>query len=347
MTVSRDVLLTVYARNIPRLCSSLMKDGAFMKKHTDRFTLLALSFLMLSLILAACQSSSATSHLNCLTALTRTGDTPVPAACHKRLLVFSKTVGYRHASIPAGKIALQEMAAQHGFSIVFSEDSSIFTTANLAHYDAVIFLMTTGEIFDMSQEAAFQQYIESGGGFVGIHSASDTMYNWPWYGRLVGSFNNVFNKHSTIQPAVLHVEDPNTPSTDMLPVYWWRTDEWYNFAINPRPTVHVLLTVDERTYTGGIMGPDHPISWYQAFDGGRSWYTAMGHTVETYTEPLFRTYLWGGILYAVGLWPGSATAAAPFVVKFQQFPINQLDAIDIRHGTKTITSSQFGGGNTL
>lgn len=301
-----------------------------MKKRWRVFSMFIVSLVLLSLTLIACQSSTATSTVDCLTALTRTGDTAIPAACRKRLLVFSKTAGYRHVSIPAGKNALKELADQHGFAIDFSEDSNVFTTTNLARYDAVIFLMTTGEIFDTSQEAAFRQYIESGGGFVGIHSASDTMYSWPWYGGLVGSFNNVFNKHSSIQPAVLHVEDPHTPSTDMLPSYWRRTDEWYNFAINPRPTVHVLLTVDERTYTGGIMGPDHPISWYQAYDGGRSWYTAMGHTAETYDEPLFRAYLWGGILYAVGLWPRSAVAAGQLMVNRYRSLIKPLNVADMR-----------------
>ena len=302
-----------------------------MKKREYGFSLLALCFMLLPVILVACQSSTATSTVNCLTALTRTGDSAIPAVCHKRLLVFSKTAAYRHASIPAGKIALQELAAQHDFAIDFSEDSNVFTTANLARYDAVVFLMTSGEIFDTSQEAAFRRYIESGGGFVGIHSASDTMYSWPWYGGLVGSFNNIVNKHSSIQPAVLHVEDPHTPSTDMLPSYWRRTDEWYNFVINPRPAVHVLLTVDERTYTGGIMGADHPISWYQAYDGGRSWYTAMGHTVETYSEPLFRAYLWGGILYSVGLWPHSVTSAGKLEVSRSLALIALLNVADTRH----------------
>jgi type 1 glutamine amidotransferase len=309
-----------------------MKEGDLMKQCRYRFSTLVLGFLLLSLMLVACRSQpqSATPAANCLRVLTGASDTSIPPACHKRLLVFSKTAGYRHASIPAGKIALQALASQHGFSIDFSEDSSVFTTANLARYNAVIFLMTTGEIFNASQEAAFQHYIESGGGFVGIHSASDTMYNWPWYGGLVGAFNDVFNKHSTIQPAVVHVEDPDTPSTDMLPIYWQRTDEWYNFAVNPRPYVHVLLTVDERTYTGGIMGPDHPISWYHAYDGGRSWYTAMGHTTETYYEPLFRAYLWGGILYAVGLWPRSATTSShPATALFSSL-INPLKIIDVR-----------------
>jgi type 1 glutamine amidotransferase len=218
----------------------------------------------------------------------------------RRLLVFSKTAAFRHASIKDGKIALQKLADEHNFVIDFSEDSTVFTDANLAHYGAVIFLMTTGEIFNDSQQAAFERYIRAGGGYVGIHSASDTEYNWPWYGQLLGAFNNVAHKHSSILQTTIHVVDRTHPSTVMLPSLWMRTDEWYNFATNPRGKVHVLMTLDESTYIGGTMGADHPISWWHNFDGGRSWYTAMGHTSESYYEPLFLAYLWGGITYAVG-----------------------------------------------
>ncbi len=230
---------------------------------------------------------------------------PALPICHKRILVFSKTAAFRHASIADGKQVLKKLADAHGFAIDFSEDANVFSDSNLARYNAVVFLMTTGEIFNDSQQIAFQHYIEAGGGFVGIHSASDTEYDWPWYGGLVGAYNNVSNKHSSVQPATVHVEDSTTPSTNMLPALWMRTDEWYNFAVNPRSKVHVLLTVDEKTYKGGIMGTDHPLAWYHAYDGGRAWYTAMGHTSESYHEPLFQQHLWGGILYAVGLWQKS------------------------------------------
>lgn len=224
-----------------------------------------------------------------------------PYACLKRLLVFSKTAAFRHASIADGKIALQQLATEHGFGIDFTEDASVFTSSHLERYSAVVFLLTTGEVFDNDQEqAAFQHYIESGGGYVGIHSASDTEYDWAWYGGLVGSFNNVAHKHSSILQTTVHVEDSKTPSTSMLPKLWVRTDEWYHFAINPRPNVHILLTVDESTYRGGTMGADHPIAWYHRYDGGRAWYTSMGHTSESYHEPLFLAHIWGGILYAVG-----------------------------------------------
>jgi len=221
-------------------------------------------------------------------------------SCSRRLLVFSKTGGFRHASIKDGKIALQKLASEHNFGVDFTEDASVFSDVNLAHYDAVIFLMTTGNILDDNQKAAFERYIRAGGGFVGVHSASDTEYAWSWYGGLVGAYFDRIHGHSKVMQATIHVTDRTHPSTMMLPAIWKRTDEWYNFASNPRGRVNVLMTIDERTYKGGTMGVDHPIAWYHEYDGGRAWYTALGHTSESYYEPLFLDHLWGGIIYAAG-----------------------------------------------
>ncbi len=220
------------------------------------------------------------------------------SVCLGKLLVFSKTGGFRHQSIPAAKAALRQLAAEHNFAADFTEDATIFTGANLAQYNAVIFLLTTGEILNAAQQAAFERYIRAGGGYIGIHSASDTGYNWPWYGGLVGAYFDRVHGHSAVVQATVHVVDSTHPSTSMLPHLWVRTDEWYNFASNPSGRVHVLLTVDEKTYTGGVMGAHHPIAWYHTYDGGRAWYTAMGHTSESYSEPLFLAHLWGGIIYA-------------------------------------------------
>jgi uncharacterized protein len=220
--------------------------------------------------------------------------------CSRRLLVFSKTGGFRHASIKDGKIALQKLAAEQNFSVDFTEDAAAFTDANLAHYDAVVFLLTTGTILDDNQKAAFERYIRAGGGYVGVHSASDTEYAWSWYGGLVGAYFDRIHGHSKVVQATIHVIDRTHPSTMMLPMLWVRTDEWYNFASNPRGKVNVLMTIDEKTYKGGTMGADHPIAWYHEYDGGRAWYTALGHTSESYSEPLFLAHLWGGIIYASG-----------------------------------------------
>ncbi len=214
------------------------------------------------------------------------------------ILVFSKTAGFRHASIADGIVAIRKLAAEHNVHADFTEDATAFTTANLARYRAVVFLSTTGTILDSEQKAAFEHYIHAGGGYAGIHSATDTEYSWAWYGRLVGTF---FKSHPQVTRATLHVEDHKHPSTVMLPEKWERVDEWYNFRTNPRPGVHVLLTLDETTYKGGEMGQDHPIAWYHDFEGGRAWYTALGHTPESYREPLFVAHLWGGIAYAARL----------------------------------------------
>ncbi len=213
------------------------------------------------------------------------------------VLVFTKTAGYRHDSIPHGIRAIEELGALHGFAVDSTEDGARFSDAILPRYKAVVFLNTTGDILDPAEKAAFERYIRSGGGFVGIHSASDTKYGWPWYGRLVGAW---LASHPQIQRATVHIANPNHPSTSGLPASWERTDEWYNFRSNPRGAVQVLATLDETTYSGGTMGADHPITWCQNIDGGRSWYTAMGHTAESYAEPLFQLHLLGGIESAAG-----------------------------------------------
>jgi uncharacterized protein len=218
--------------------------------------------------------------------------------CVLRLLVFSKTGGFRHASIKDGIAAIKKLAAEKAVAVDFTEDATLFTDANLARYNAVVFLLTSGEILDNDQQAAFERYIHAGGGYAGVHSAADTEYQWLWYGNLVGAY---FRSHPHIQQATVDVIDRHNPSTSMLPQRWVRTDEWYNFATNPRNSVHVLMTVDEKTYQGGTMGAFHPIAWYHAYDGGRAWYTALGHTAESYSEPLFLQHLWGGIMYAAGV----------------------------------------------
>src|SRR5271166_2783698 len=214
------------------------------------------------------------------------------------VLVFSKTTAFRHDSIPQGIAAIEQLGAEHDFAVDSTEDAARFSDADLARYKAVIFLNTTGDILDPDQKVSFERFIRSGGGFVGIHSASDTEYRWPWYGRLVGTW---FASHPQIQHATVPVTAADHSSMKGPPAVWERTDEWYNFRSNPRSAVQVLATVDEATYSGGAMGADHPIAWCQTIDGGRSWYTAMGHTKESYAEPLFRLHLLGGIESAAGV----------------------------------------------
>jgi len=210
------------------------------------------------------------------------------------MLVFTKTKGYRHKSIPDGVAALDSLGRANGFRITHTEDAAQFTTENLARYRVVSFLSTSGDVLNPAQQRAFERYIQNGGAFVGIHAASDTEYDWPWYGGLVGAY---FDKHPKIQSAVLHVSDTTHVSTHGLPNPWHRRDEWYNFRTQPED-VHALITVDETSYTGGTMGLHHPLSWYHIYQNGRSWYTAMGHTQAAFREPLFLKHILGGILWA-------------------------------------------------
>lgn len=212
------------------------------------------------------------------------------------ILVFSKTKGFRHASIPAGKRALVKLGSENGFRADTTEDAGSFTANNLKRYKAVVFLSTTGDVLDTLQQQAFEQYIRGGGGYVGVHAAADTEYGWPWYNQLCGAY---FLSHPKQQNADMVVATKKHPSTKMLPDRWKRYDEWYNYkSIVPGPTV--LITLDETTYEGGKNGANHPIAWYRTFDGGRSFYTGAGHTDESYVEPLFVQHLLGGIQWAMG-----------------------------------------------
>ncbi len=213
------------------------------------------------------------------------------------VLVFSKTEGFRHGSIPAGIEAIEELGREHGFAVEATEEAAVFTDENLAGYAAIVFLNTTGTLFDEDQRVALKGYIRSGGGYVGVHSAADTEYDWPWYGELVGAW---FENHPPVQEAVIDVEDRDHPSTRHLPERWERRDEWYNYRRNPRDEVEVLLTLDPETFDGSGMEEDHPIAWCREFDGGRSWYTGGGHTEESYSEPEFREHLLGGIRWTAG-----------------------------------------------
>ena len=226
-----------------------------------------------------------------------------------RVLVFTKTTGFRHDSIPVGIAAIRRLGREHGFSVEQTEDERRFTDRNLERYDAVIFLSTTGEpLARPSRRRAFQRYIRRGGGFVGVHAASDSFAGWPWYVGLVGAR---FRRHAPgTSAADVVVEDRRAPATRALPRVWRRVDEWYAFRSNPRGRVHVLATLDERTYApdGAAMGADHPIAWCRRYDGGRSVYTAMGHTSASYREPLFVAHLLGAIEMAAGRGPFACAA---------------------------------------
>ncbi|NUO65360.1 MAG: PKD domain-containing protein [Gemmatimonadaceae bacterium] len=224
-----------------------------------------------------------------------------------RVLVFSKTAGFRHSSIPNGIAAVKKLGAENGFAVDATEDAAAFTARNLARYRAVVFMSTTGDVLNTSQQEALERYIQAGGGWVGVHSATDTEYDWPWYGRLAGAYFNGHPNDPNVKKGTFRVLDRSHPSTEGFPDRWERTDEFYNFR-NIQPDLHVLVDIDETSYTGGTNGAHHPMSWYHEFDGGRAWYTNMGHTEETYSEPLFLKHLLGGIRWAMG----TSTSALDF-----------------------------------
>jgi cytochrome c len=221
-----------------------------------------------------------------------------------RVLVFSKTTGFRHASIPNGIAAIQKLGKENGFDVDTTENAAIFNEDSLKNYSAVIFLCTTGNVLDYRQRTAFERYIQAGGGFAGVHSATDTEYDWGWYGRLVGDYfydhPGIHDSFPNVQQGTLNVVDLTFGATKHLPAQWTRTDEFYSFRKPLDSSIHVLIKIDESTYKGGHKMGDHPMAWYHEYDGGRAFYTELGHTPESYTEDNYTKHLLGGILYAIG-----------------------------------------------
>ncbi|WP_262886118.1 ThuA domain-containing protein [Poritiphilus flavus] len=215
-----------------------------------------------------------------------------------KVLVFSKTMGFKHSSIPNGIAAIQKLGAENNFEVDTTKNADLFEDDILKQYSAIIFLSTTGNVLDNKQEAAFERYIQSGGGYVGIHAATDTEYDWGWYGKLVGAY---FQSHPSGTPeADFIIKSKTFPATSFFTdSIWHRTDEMYNFK-KMNPEVNVVMTIDESTYEGGTNGDYHPMSWYHEYDGGRAFYTALGHTEESYTEEKFLKHVLGGIQYAIG-----------------------------------------------
>jgi glucose/arabinose dehydrogenase/cytochrome c551/c552 len=220
-----------------------------------------------------------------------------------RILVFSKTMGFHHESIADGNPAIQKLGAENNFDVDTTTDATIFNDDSLKKYSAVVFLSTTGDMLGYRQRAALERYIQSGGGFVGIHAAADAEYDWHWYGRLVGGYfldhPGIHDSFPNVQEGVLNVVDANNPATQFLPKPWKRTDEFYSYK-ELNKDVHVLLSIDESSYKGGHKMGDHPMAWEHEYDGGRAFYTELGHTKESYSEPNYLKHLLAGIQYAIG-----------------------------------------------
>ena len=213
-----------------------------------------------------------------------------------RILVFSRTLGYRHDSIPSGIAALTEIAEESGHAVDATEDPSVFTSRGLVAWDAVVWLSTSGEVLETEQRTAFADWLRGGGAYIGIHGATACEYEWAEYEQISGA---VFTDHPEVQNAIVRVADAAHPSTADLPPEWRHRDEWYNFR---RPPQHktVLLTVDEESYAGGTMGAMHPVAWHGTHGAGRTWYTALGHDSAAFDDPLFRTHLRGGLRSVLG-----------------------------------------------
>ncbi|HEV7991703.1 MAG TPA: ThuA domain-containing protein [Gemmatimonadaceae bacterium] len=231
-------------------------------------------------------------------------------AQQQRVLVFSKTAGFRHSSIETGVALVKKIGAQQGFAVDATEDATAFTDANLRKYRAVVFMSTTGDVLNDVQQDALERYIQAGGGWVGVHSATDTEYDWPWYGKLAGAWFSSHPLDPNVRTATFRVLDKNHVSTTGFPDSFKHEDEFYNYKyINP--DIHVLVDIDEKSYQGGTNGDHHPMSWYHEYDGGRAWYTNMGHTEATYAEPFYIKHLTGGIKWAMGTKPLNYSLARP------------------------------------
>jgi type 1 glutamine amidotransferase len=226
-----------------------------------------------------------------------TAGTSSAAADPYQVLVFSKTAGFRHDSIPTAVAEIRTLGRQHGFGVTATEDATAISSQNLARYQAVVFVSTTGDFLTDEQQNALFGYVDGGGGFMGIHAAADAEYDTPAYQQLVGAW---FLSHPAIQQATVRTEDTDNPATGQFGPTWTVTDELYNYRSNPRANVHVLQTLDESTYSGGTMGADHPITWCHAQGAGRSFYTGLGHQNEMYANADFQQLLAGGIAYAAG-----------------------------------------------
>ncbi len=218
----------------------------------------------------------------------------------KKILVFSKTAGFRHtSSIAAGKKYIAELGQKNMFRVDTSESANVFTPENLKQYATIVFLCTTGNVLNDEQQKAFEQFIRNGGGYAGLHSASDTEYDWTWFGELNGAY---FKSHPRPQEAVFNIVNTDHISTTHLPKVWKRFDELYNFKWIGSD-LNILITIDESTYTGGGNGENHPMAWYHDFDGGRGFYTALGHDNKSWEDPLYLQHVLGGIQYAMGVTP--------------------------------------------
>ncbi|MFD0991097.1 ThuA domain-containing protein [Mariniflexile jejuense] len=222
-----------------------------------------------------------------------------------KVLLFTKTVGFHHESILEGVRGIRSLAAKHDFIVDWQENSNVFNDENLSKYQCVVFLSTTGDILNENEQKSFEKFIRNGNGFVGVHSASNTETDWLFFTKMLGM---TFKIHPLVQTAYIKVEDSNFPGMERFPKKMLWTDEWYEFNMPAiSPNLNYLLSVDEKTYKpyikfnnqeGNGMGEFHPTAWYQFYEGGRSFYTSLGHIDAIYSDEMFLEHLFGGIYWA-------------------------------------------------
>lgn len=213
------------------------------------------------------------------------------------VIILTETQGFvHHNAIKEGKKLIDELGMENNFSVFYSNKSELITKEIYEKSDVIVFLCTTLDVLEEEEQTLLVDFIQKGGGFVGIHSAADTEYDWEWYGKLVGAY---FKSHPEVQNARIKTENSNHISTSHLDKEWSIKDEWYNYK-NINPDINILLTLDEKSYKGGENGENHPITWYHDFDGGRSFYTGLGHDKQTYQDERFKKILLGGLIYAAG-----------------------------------------------
>lgn len=208
------------------------------------------------------------------------------------VLVITETKGWVHDSIESGLKLIQNIGNKNNFNVYHSDNSSVITYKNLKEIKTIIFLNTTEEILTDVEQKVMESFIKSGKGFVGVHAAADTEYNWQWYGKLVGAYYR--NHPEVMNGKILTI---NHKITNHLDSEWEIEDEWYNFDY-VNYDINILLNLDEDSYIGGEHPDYHPITWYHEYDGGRSFYTGLGHTKEVYDDERFIKLLEKGILYA-------------------------------------------------
>ncbi|WP_458388926.1 ThuA domain-containing protein [Sphingomonas sp. F9_3S_D5_B_2] len=214
------------------------------------------------------------------------------------ILIYSGTTGYRHESIPAGIKAVTAIASRRGLKVEASEDPNVFSAGNLQRFRAIVLLSCTTDPKNPASEwlvgarrDALQGFVRHGGGILAIHAAADSHYNWPWYGKMIGGH---FARHPTGTPqGIVHVTPGLGSIVAGLGATKSRTDEWYYFD-DYDPTSRLLMTLDPASISEKDVNPN-PASWTREVEGGRVFYTAMGHTRESYSDPWFLRHLANGL----------------------------------------------------